>query len=773
MARGPQQAAISRTLNLSVLESILSLSSDFRLYPQIYQNIASNLKYSLPTMRLATSKLTTVLLLTLTLQLGAEELKNQPESPPIAERREHVRTFHDLELKDPYFWLKDQSYPEVNDQDILDYLTAENEYFDAWMEPLQPAVEQIFQELKGRLVENEWSVPIKDGSHIYQSRWISGQQYRTHVRWPYEPGEPIFNESDDSRSIEVLIDENELAKGKDYFRLAGPILDPKQELLIYSTDDSGSERFTLKIKHIKEDRLFPETIDNVTGQVVWASDGRSFFYTVLNEDWRPFRVMRHVLGTETSEDTLIYQEEDDGFFVGISRSTSRKVLLVETASHTTSEIHYLWLENPTAELELIAARQDRHMYSADHHRQRFVISTNDDHRNFRLVVAPEETPQREHWQELVPSSDKRYIVSYLPFESRIVIYGRENANQQLYLLNESTSELSALSFPQSAFSVYFGSNVEPDPAFLRIRYSSLITPESVLDYDFSNGEITTRKTQQIPSGYDKSLYKTDRLFATARDAVKVPITVAYRKSTPLDGSAPLYLYGYGAYGASMDPSFRSTILSLLDRGFVFAIAHIRGGSELGFKWYEAGKLEHRKNTFNDFIDVARFLISEKFTAKGRIAIAGGSAGGSLVGVAINEAPQLWGAVAAQVPFVDILNTMLDDSLPLTPIEWPEWGNPILDEEAFRFIRSYSPYDQVIAMGFPPLFVTAGLNDPRVTYWEPAKWVAKIRHLKTDSNPLLFKTEMGAGHGGKSGRYDSLREESEVYAFILEAMDIEP
>lgn len=705
-----------------------------------------------------------VLFLTLSflpLHVVGQEMEKQSKQPPIATRVIHTSTHHGIELTDSYFWLKDQSYPHVDDAQVLKYLEDENAYFEDWFKPVKPLADKIFEEIKGRQVENESTVPVYKRGYLYQSRYQAGKQYQQHIRWKAPPNE-VLTPPD---SVQILLDENQLAEGKDYLQTRGPFVSPNQELFAYGLDDSGAERFELKFRRISDNTTFNDSITKTSGVAVWSSDGKSLFYVLVNEEWRPYRVMKHVLGTDVSDDQLVYEEKDEGFFVGIDDSTSERYLLIETASHTTSEVWFLRLDEADTELQLVSQRENDHLYSVDHRESSFYIHTNDQHKNFRIASASETEIEQENWETVIEGRDDRYITGLTAFKSQIVVTGRENANDRIYLLSDS-NKLEPIEFPEAAYSAHIGANPEPDPSFVRLGYSSLTTPNSVLDYAFETGELVTRKIQEIPSGYDRTQYETIRLFAPARDGEEVPVTLVYRKSTPLDGSAPLYLYGYGAYGYSIDPNFRTSILSLLDRGFVYAIAHIRGGSDKGFAWYEAGKLNQRTNTFNDFVDVARHLIVKKYTSKGKIAIAGGSAGGSLMGVVVNDAPELWGAVAAHVPFVDILNTMLDHTLPLTPIEWPEWGNPIEDEDAFKTILSYSPYDQLKPMEFPPLFVTAGINDPRVTYWEPAKWVAKIRHLKTDSNPLIFRTDMDSGHGGKSGRYDALYEVAEEYAFIL-------
>ncbi len=687
---------------------------------------------------------------------------------PIAQRQEHTATYHGFQLRDHYHWLKDQSYPIVDDPNILSYLQAENVHYERVMAPLAQQVETLFKEFKGRQVEDESSVPAQDGPFVYQTRFVPDQQYPVHVRWPKGDQSWLEHLVPNEKLVQVVLDENALAEDTPYFRRRGFSIDPTHRLLAYGVDLTGAERFTLHLLDIATGELYPETMANATGNVIWSTDSTTLFYVINNENWRPFRVMRHILGTDPSDDEIIYEERDDGFFVNISQTTSERYLVISTASNVTSEVRILPLANPLSELTVIAHRRDQHEYDVDHHRDRFVIRTNDQHENFRLAVAPEETPTIDMWQPLLESSDTRYVTSMLSFESHVAVAARENGLEQVLILSDD--EPYSIPFTEPVYSLGFSTNLETDPPFLRIEYSSLTTPETTFDYEFSTRTLHTRKVQQIPSGHDPNEYRSERKFATARDGARIPISLVYQKNTPLDGSAPLYLYAYGAYGLTSDPAFRTNVLSLLDRGFVYAIAHIRGGAEMGHHWYEAGKLKQRTNTFNDFVDVAHFLIESKYTSKQRLAISGGSAGGSLMGAVINQAPHLWGVVAAHVPFVDILNTMLDDSLPLTPIEWPEWGNPIESKEDYEYIRSYSPYDQLTRIAYPPLFVTAGLNDPRVTYWEPAKWVAKIRHLKTDKNPLVLKTEMSAGHGGKSGRFDALREVAQEYAFILNALN---
>ena len=693
--------------------------------------------------------------------------------PPIADRRAHVETYHGMPLEDPYHWLKDQSYPTIDDEDVLDYLKAENAYFEEFAGLIEDRVDVIYNELKGRLEKEDASVPFRDGDYVYQSRYIPDGQYRQHIRWSVESdakssGDYFVVPEEGSQ---VILDQNELAEGLEYFRLGTFSVSPDDQLLAYSSDTNGSERFTLVVKNLTTGELLSDRIENTGGSVAWASDSKSFLYVTVDEHWRPNRVLHHVLGADPTNDRVVYEESDPGFFVGVSRTTSREYAVISTDDHETSEVYLLPLNDLTQDPKLIVQRQDKHYYSVDHGGQDFYVLTNDTHKNFRLASTAEEALAPENWKSVMEGTDSRYITNFQALADRLIVSYREDGLDQIAIL-ESDAELQPLEFEEAVYSVGFGSSSSgPNPSHIRIFFSSLVTPSTTFDYELATGERLERKVQVIPSGYDASLYTSERRMAKSHDGVLVPVSIVYRKDTPLDGTAPLYLRAYGAYGSSSSPSFSTTIKSWLDRGFVYAIAHIRGGSEMGYHWYEDGKLDKRMNTFLDFISVARYLVDEKFTAPKRIAITGGSAGGTLMGVVVNEAPELWGAVVSHVPFVDVLNTMLDESLPLTPIEWPEWGNPITDKLAYEYIKSYSPYDQLAAKDYPPMLVTAGLNDPRVTYWEPAKYVAKLRHVKTDDNLLFLKTEMGAGHGGRSGRYEFLRVVAEAMAFVFHAMDI--
>ena len=506
------------------------------------------------------------------------------------------------------------------------------------------------------------------------------------------------------------------------------------------------------------------------------ADDASFFYTVVDPNWRPWQVRRHVLGEAVEQDSVVYEETDPGFFVDVSYTTSREYIVVFTGGIVTSEMRLIPTSTPDSAPLLVSPRRTSHEYWVDHQGDRFIIRTNDTHRNYRLAAAPDHDPTEGSWVPLVEASDSHYIRGFAAFQDFIAVEERIDGLDHIRLIDRA-GKSTYISFPEQAYTVQIDTQPEVDTNqefqtdTLRLEYTSLVTPITVFDYHIDVDELEVRQIRQVPSGYDPSEYVTEGFRVVARDGTQVPVSTVRHKDIPLDGTAPIYMYGYGAYGYAITPLFSTSRLSLLDRGFICAIAHVRGGDDLGYHWYEAGKLDRRLNTFNDFVDVARDLIKRGYGKEGRIAIFGASAGGQLMGAAVNQAPELWGTVVAHVPFVDVLNTMLDDGLPLTPIEWPEWGNPIMDKAAFEFIRSYSPYDQLKPRDYPPMLVTAGLNDPRVTYWEPAKYVAKLRALKTDDNLLLLKTNMEAGHTGESGRFDRLYEMAEVYTFVLVSLGL--
>ena len=680
-----------------------------------------------------------------------------PAAPPVAAKKPHAFTHHGVTIEDPYNWLRDPGYPEVKDAEVLAHLEAENAWFEARMKPLQPTVETLLAEMRGRIKEADKSVPQKDGDWLYWIEYEEGAEYKKWWRRPVAGGPD-----------ELILDEVALAEGKEYFRLGALSVSNDGRLLAWAVDDNGSERFTARIKVIATGEELPDVIPGTLSALVWAAGDKALVYSLANAQWRTDNARLHWLGTPVESDVELYHEDAEGFRVSAGLSANDEWLVISTGDHETSEVRLVPAADPLAAPLLVKARAVGVEYDVDVRGETLFIHTNDTHENFRLATAPLASPGE--WTTLIEGTDDFYLTGFDLFRDFYVVEGRVRGLDRIEVrYYDDPARVEPIAFPEASHEASLGDNPEWAMDKLRVSYESMTSPASVYDYHVAEGRLELLKTQEIPSGYDASLYETARLEITARDGTAVPVSVVWRKGREAGG--PLYLYGYGAYGIAIGPGFSTTRLSLVDRGFAYAIAHIRGGDDLGRRWYKAGKLEQRTNTFNDFVDVAKGLIAEGFTQAGKIAIAGGSAGGELMGAVINSDPELWGAVAAHVPFVDVLSTMLDEELPLTPGEWPEWGNPIEDKAAFDLIRSYSPYDQVSAQAYPPMLVTAGLNDPRVTYWEPAKWVAKLRELKTDANELLLKTNMGAGHGGKSGRFEGLRETAEEFAFILAQLGV--
>ncbi|MEA3264841.1 MAG: S9 family peptidase [Pseudomonadota bacterium] len=673
-------------------------------------------------------------------------------TPPKAAKKPHSVTHHGITVTDDYAWLRDPGYPEVKDAEVLAHLQAENAWFESRMAGQQDRIDALFKEMRARIKEADKSVPQKDGDYLYWIEFEEGAEYKKWWRRPVAGGPD-----------ELILDEVALAAGHEYFRLGAIAVSNDGRLLAWSVDDNGSERFTARIKVIATGEVLPDEIPGTLSSLVWVGQDKGLVYSLANEQWRTDNARLHWLGQPISSDVELYHEDDEGFRVGCSLSANEQWLIIGTSDHETSEVRLVPAADPLATPLLVKPRQAGVEYDVDLNGETLFIHANDTHENFRLATAPLSAPGE--WTTLIAGTDAFYLTGFDLFRDFYVTEGRVRGLDRIEVrYYDDPARVEPIEFPEASFSAGLGDNPEWAVTTLRLSYESMVSPASVLDYDVASRKLTTLKVQEIPSGYDASLYATERLEIAARDGTKIPVSVVYRKDRAAGG--PLHLYGYGAYGISIDPGFSTTRLSLVDRGFAYAIAHIRGGDDLGRAWYKAGKLERRTNTFNDFVDVAKGLIARGFTQAGKISISGGSAGGELMGAVINSDPELWGAVVAHVPFVDVLATMLDPTLPLTPGEWPEWGNPIEDKAAFELIRSYSPYDQVKAQAYPPLLVTAGLNDPRVTYWEPAKWVARLRELKTDDNELLLKTNMGAGHGGKSGRFESLKETAEEFAFIL-------
>ncbi|MBZ8133116.1 S9 family peptidase [Afifella sp. IM 167] len=686
--------------------------------------------------------------------------------PPRAEKRPVEITHHGHTRQDPYHWLRADNWQEVMrdpsslDPEIRAYLEAENAWFETEMADTTGLQETLFAEMKGRIKEDDSSVPAPDGPFSYSVRYIAGGQHPLYVRRAREGGEE-----------EVLLDGNALAAGHAYFKIGGASHSPDHKRLAWAFDDSGSEFYTLQVRNLATGEDIADVIPDTSGGAVWSADGEHLFYVRLDANHRPSKVFRHRLGTGVSQDVLVYEEADPGFFVGLGMTRSKNFIVIDCHTHETSEARLIPADAPESEPMLIAPREDGIEYYVDEAHGILFIRTNaGGAKDFAIQTAPVEAPDRENWQELVPHKPGRLLLAHGLFARHLVRLERESGLPRI-VIHRLGGEEHEIAFDEEAYSLGIDPGYEFETTTLRFSYSSLTTPSRVVDYDMESRERRLMKEQEVPSGHDPERYVARRVMAKAADGEEVPVSLLYRRETKLDGSAPCLLYGYGSYGIAIPAGFSVTRLSLVDRGFVYAIAHIRGGKDKGFSWYETGKRGTKVNTFTDFIAAGEHLVREGFTSKGRIVAHGGSAGGMLMGAVANMAPDLFGGVIADVPFVDVLNTMLDDTLPLTPPEWPEWGNPVLSEADYQTILGYSPYDNVRAQAYPPLLAMAGLTDPRVTYWEPAKWVARLRELKTDDNVLLLRTNMDAGHGGASGRFDALKEVAIEYAFALKVMGL--
>jgi oligopeptidase B len=691
-----------------------------------------------------------------------------PQPPDVA-KRAHLSRWHGQELVDEYAWLRAENWQEVMHDparlapDIRAYLEAENAYTDARLAGHAALVETLFQEMKGRIKEDDSSVPQPDGPWAYFSSFVTGGQYPRICRQPRGGGDE-----------QVLIDGNREAQGKAYWTLGAVAHSPDHRLLAYAVDDKGSETYTIRIRDLATGEDLADAVTGTRGSVVWAADSRTFFYIRLDANLRPLEVWRHTVAEPVDQDVLVYAEADVGFYVGVSHTQSGRFVLIDIHDHQTSEVHLIDAAAPASRPVLIAARSFGHEYNVEHHGERLIITTNKDGaEDFKICTAPVSSPGLANWSDLVAHKPGRLLLDTIAYRDHLVRLEREDGLPRIVVHRWADGAEHEISFAEEAYSLALSSGYEFDTTTIRFTYSSMTTPAQVFDYDMETRARTLRKTQEVPSGHDPAHYVTRRLHARARDGEQIPVSLLYHKETPLDGSAPLFLYGYGSYGIAIPAGFSVTRLSLVDRGFIFAIAHIRGGKDKGYRWYTGGKHKTKLNTFTDFIDCGEHLVAEGWTRRGRIVANGGSAGGMLMGAVANMAPDLFLAIIADVPFVDVLNTMLDKDLPLTPPEWPEWGNPIESREDFEIIRSYSPYDNVEAKDYPHIFAYGGLTDPRVTYWEPAKWVARLRDRKTDDNLVLLKINMDAGHGGASGRFEALRELAIDYAFALDVSELAP
>ncbi len=680
-------------------------------------------------------------------------------NPPSAKKIAKTLEKHGDKRVDDYFWLNDRENAEV-----IDYLNKENEYYEHMTAHTKEFQKNLFEEMKGRIKEDDSTVPYFFNGYWYITRFEKGKDY------------PIYARKKGSLSAkeEILFNCNELAKGHSYFQLGGLSISPDNKYASFGVDVVGRRIYTIQVKNLQTGKLFGDKIENTTGSSTWANDNKTLFYTKQDKQTlRSDKVYKHKLGEDSSKDVLIYDEKDDTFDVSVSKEKSRKYIVISSTSTLTTEFRTLLADNPDGEFKVFQPRVRGMEYSIAHYADRFYILTNkDDATNFKLMTTPENATSQENWKDLIPHRDDVLLEDIEIFKDYLVVGERSNGLNKIRIMPWNGKEEYYLPFESETYTASISTNPDFDTDILRYSYQSLGTPSSVIDFHMDTKEKEVKKEQEVLGGkFDKKNYVEERIWATATDGTKIPISMIYKKGIKKDGSNPFLLYAYGSYGATMDPYFSSTRLSLLDRGFVFAIAHIRGGEDMGRLWYENGKLLRKKNTFTDFIDCSKFVIAEKYTSPEHLYAEGGSAGGLLMGAVVNMAPELYHGVIAQVPFVDVVTTMLDDTIPLTTGEYDEWGNPN-EKEYYDYMKSYSPYDNVKAQDYPNMYVSTGLHDSQVQYWEPAKWVAKLRTLKTDKNVLFLDTNMDAGHGGASGRFEALKELAKEFSFLLDLEGIE-
>ena len=684
---------------------------------------------------------------------------------PTAKKVSEEMTIHGDTRIDNYYWMKltdeqkNAATPDEHTQEVLNYLNAENDYKDAKLKHTVAFQEKLYNEIIGRFKQDDSSVPYKDNGYFYMVRYEEGKEY------------PIYSRKKGTLEAEeeVMLDVNQLSEGFDYYRVAGRSVSPNNKILAYGEDTLSRRIYTIRFKNLETGEMYKDQIPNTTGGAVWANDNKTVFYTVKDKALRAYKIFKHKLGTDASQDEEVFHEKDETFGTFVYRSKSDKYIIIGSYQTLSSEYRVVNADTPDAEFRVIQPRERNLEYGIAHYGDKFYIRTNLDAKNFRLVATPENATTKENWKEIIPNRDDVLLEDMDIFKDYLVLSERKNGITQLRV-RPWEGEEHYIKFKEDAYLTYTSTNLQFDTDLLRIGYTSLTTPNSTYDYNMKTKEMELLKQTEVVGDFNSDNYASERLYVKVRDGVKVPVSMVYKKGTKKDGSAPLLLYGYGSYGASMDPYFSSVRLSLLDRGFIFAIAHIRGGEEMGRYWYEDGKLLKKKNTFTDFIDCADHLLAENYTSKDKLFAMGGSAGGLLMGAVVNMRPELWKGVVAAVPFVDVVTTMLDESIPLTTGEFDEWGNP-KNEEYYEYIKSYSPYDNVEAKDYPNMLVTTGLHDSQVQYWEPAKWVAKLRELKTDNNTLLLHTNMDAGHGGKSGRFARHKETALQYAFLLDLAGI--
>ena len=674
--------------------------------------------------------------------------KNIPA--PLAAKKPKELTIHGDTRLDPYYWLNERENPEV-----IDYLTAENQYLDTMLAHTKPFQEKLYNELIGRIKQTDMTVPYKDNGYYYITRYEDGQEYPIHSRRKGTMDAPE----------EIMLDVNQLAKGFDYYAVSGRSVSPDNRLLVYGEDTLSRRIYTLRIKDLTTGDLLPDIIPNTGGGATWAEDNKTIFYATKDSTLREYKIWKHKLGTPVSNDQLVYEEADETFGAFVYKTKSRKYIVIGSYSTLSQEYRYLDASHPDGTFQVFQPRKRGLEYGIEHFNDIWYVRTNKDAKNFRLMKTPVTATGEDHWTEVIPNRSDVLLEGMDVFKDYLVLSERKAGITQLRIIPEHGDE-HYIGFGEEAYVAGTSVNPEFDTDILRINYQSMTTPNTTYDYNMKSREKVMLKQQEVLGGFNPEDYRSERIMVKVRDGVEVPVSIVYHKDTPLDGTSPCLLYGYGSYGASMDPGFSMSRLSLLNRGFVYAIAHIRGGEEMGRQWYEDGKLLKKKNTFYDFIDCGKYLVEHKYSSPKGLYAMGGSAGGLLMGAVLNMAPDLWAGVIAAVPFVDVVTTMLDESIPLTTGEFDEWGNP-KEKESYDYMMTYSPYDNVEAKNYPPILVTTGLHDSQVQYWEPAKWVARLREMKTDKNPLLLHTNMEAGHGGASGRFRQFKEISLEYTFLLD------
>lgn len=675
---------------------------------------------------------------------------------PVAEKQEHIREIHGDKVNDPYYWMIDYFKKGKDSTKVVDYLKAENTYWKGMMKDTEPFREKLFQEMKARIKEKDESVPVFRNGYYYYSRTETGKQYFKYCR---KKGSLTAPE-------EVLLDVDKMAEGHPYYSAAGFSISPDNTKMIYGVDDVSRRQYKLFLKDLSTGEITDLGIKNTTGSATWANDNKTIFYTSKNpETLLTEKIFRHTLGTDSGKDILVYEEKDKTNYISVGKTKNNKFILIDSRATTSSETRYLDANDPNGNFKIFQPRINNVLYDVTSLEDKFLVTTNKDALNFKVVETPLDKTGVENWKDFIPHRKDVLMEDITAFKNYLIFSERQNGLSQLVIYDRKTGKKEFLKFDESTYTVYSLDNPEYNTDNFRFGYTSMITPSSQYEQDLKTGKRVLLKQQEVLGGYNKDNYTTERLFATAKDGTKIPISIVYKKGFKKDGNNPLLLYAYGSYGSSMDASFSSTRLSLLDRGFAYAIAHIRGGQEMGRQWYEDGKMMKKKNTFTDFIDSGEYLVKEKYTSPKHLYAQGGSAGGLLMGAIANMSPNLWNGVISQVPFVDVVNTMLDTSIPLTTNEYDEWGNPN-NKEAYFYMKSYSPYENVEKKNYPNLLVTTGLHDSQVQYFEPAKWVAKLRDMKTDKNVLLLKTDMEYGHGGASGRFDYLKDVALVYAFMF-------